>query len=85
MSADNLQLHIEQLVLHGFGTDRHRIAAALQQELTRLLTEQGIPPALANSSEIPHINISANQIPAGAKAETIGTQLAQSIYSKLNQ
>lgn len=39
----NVELHIEQLVLHGFApSDRYRIGAAIQQELARLLAQQGI-------------------------------------------
>ena len=41
MESANLNLHIEELVLHGFAPgDRYRIGEAVQQELTRLFAEQ---------------------------------------------
>jgi hypothetical protein len=34
----SINLHIEELVLHGFAPgDRHRISEAVEQELTRLI------------------------------------------------
>ena len=38
----NIELHIEELVLHGFSPrDRDAIGEAVQRELTRLFVEQG--------------------------------------------
>ena len=51
-----IELHIEELVLHGFAArDRQRIAAAVQLELSRLMGTAGaadfakIPPATIDS------------------------------------
>ena len=42
-----IELHIEELVLHGFApADRYRIGDTVQRELTRLLAEQGMPASL---------------------------------------
>jgi len=39
----DIHLHIEELVLHGFAPgDRHQISEAMQQELTRLISEKNI-------------------------------------------
>jgi len=44
MSYTNLELNLEELVLHDFpGVDRDRIARAVQRELERLFAERGIP------------------------------------------
>jgi hypothetical protein len=77
----DLELYIEELVLHGFAArDRDRISAALQQELTRLFTEQGIPPTLTQGGQIAQLNGGTFNITAGTRPDIIGTQIAQSIY-----
>ncbi len=77
----NIELEIEQLVLEGFNTkNRHRIGAAIQSELTRLLTEQGIPENLTQGGEVPSLEGGAFKVNSNAKPETIGRQIAQSIY-----
>ena len=43
----NIELEIDELVLHGVApTDRVAVGEAVQHELTRLLTERGVPPSL---------------------------------------
>jgi hypothetical protein len=80
----DLELAIERLVLHGIAPqDRHRLGAALQQELTRLLTEQGIPPRLTQASALAQLKVSPCEVSADARPEAIGTQLAQTIYQGL--
>ena len=42
-----IELHIEELVLHGFAPgDRHPIGDAVEHELIRLFAEQGLPSLL---------------------------------------
>jgi len=82
MTTPNLQLHIEELVLHGFAMgDRHAISAALQQELTRLFTEQGIPPNLSQGGRVPQLNGGTVAIAPGTRPELVGSQIAQSLYN----
>lgn len=77
----NLELHIEELILHGFPVgDRHLISAAMQQELSRLFVEQGIPRSFTQSSEVPQLNAGAIQLTPTLKPDAIGVQIAQSIY-----
>ena len=53
MITKNIELHIEELVLHGFSPgDRYRIGEAVEQELTRLLADRGVPQSLAEGGEI---------------------------------
>ena len=43
MKPREIEAQIEELVLHGFPpSERYRIADAMQAELARLLTEQGL-------------------------------------------
>lgn len=77
----NIELEIEKLILEGFKIrNRYRIGAAIKQELTRLLTEKGIPQNLTQGGEVPSLEGGAFKVNANAKPETIGRQIAQSIY-----
>jgi hypothetical protein len=86
MANNNIELHIEKLALYGFSPhDRHRIGKAVERKLTRMLTEQGMPTSLSHGGELPHINGSTFNTATNTNAGTIGTQIAQSIYSGLNK
>ena len=53
----DIELDIDELVLHGFAPgDRAGIAGAVQSELTRLFAEHGVPARLNTSSMIPHLD-----------------------------
>lgn len=86
MMPQNIELHIEELVLHGFapGGDRYRIEEAVQQELKRLFAEQGVPRSLAGGGDIGRLDAGAFEMEAGAKPEAIGVQIAQAIYGGLS-
>jgi hypothetical protein len=48
MKPVNLELHVEELVLHGFAPgDRYRIGEALERTLTQLFVEQGVSASVA--------------------------------------
>ncbi|MBD2303343.1 hypothetical protein [Nostoc sp. FACHB-190] len=82
----NIELQIEELVLHGFAQkDRGRIQQAIEQELTRLLTEQGIPASLSRSHEIQQLQSGSFNVKAGMGVEAIGSQVAQAIYGGMGQ
>jgi hypothetical protein len=85
MMLGRLELHIERLVLHGIDArDQESISLALQRELTRLFTEQGIPRSLAQGGAIAQLKVDPLTVVAGAKPDAIGVQIAQSIYSGLS-
>ncbi len=53
-----LHLHIDQISLEGLDiprSQRPQLQAALEQELSRLLTTQGIPPAMQTGGYIPRL------------------------------
>ncbi len=78
----SIELHIEELVLHGFAPDNHeQFAAAVESELTRLLTERGIPSLLTASGEVEQLGGSAFRIQQGEQAEVTGQHLAKAIYT----
>ena len=86
MTRHNIELHIEELVLHGFAPgDRYAIGEAVQRELTRLFAEQGVHPALAKGRQIERVDGGAFHVRRGSRADAIGTQVAQSVYGGLKQ
>lgn len=81
VNPHDVELQIEEIVLRDFvGGDRHQIRAVVQQELTRLLSEQGIPPSLMEGGSIAQLQGGSFDVAPDATPEMIGTQIARSIY-----
>jgi hypothetical protein len=81
----SIQLHIGELVLHGFApADRHHIADAVQAELTRLFAEQGVSSALRQGGEAGRLRAEPISITPAMPAGAIGTQVARSVYGSLS-
>jgi hypothetical protein len=82
----SVELHIKKLVLDGFEpASRYLIGEAVERELTRLFTDQGVPVALGQGGEMSRLGGGAFELEPGSKAETIGIQLAQTIYRGFDQ
>jgi len=82
----SLALHLEELVLHGLAPgDRHRIGEALQRELTRLFTEQGLPGRLARGGTVARLDGGELTLTPGTPAEVVGVQVAQAVYRGLRR
>jgi hypothetical protein len=76
-----VDLHIEELVLHGFSPgDHHRIGKAVELELTRLFTEQGVPSSLSRNGELTRMDGGTFSMSLDSRAEVIGGQVARSVY-----
>lgn len=77
-----LDLQINKLVLHGFSADdAPHIKAAIEQELSRLFSEQGVPSSLLVSGAVGHLNAGRYDATPGATPDAIGGQIAQTIYA----
>jgi len=86
MKASSIELHIEELVLHGFAPgDRHAIAEAVERELARLFSEQGARPSLAANLAGARLNAGSFNVAPNADAEAIGAQVAQALYGGLSR
>jgi hypothetical protein len=82
-SPPAVDLHIEELVLHGFAAhDRYRIAQAVEGELARLLAERGVSPALARGGEIESLDGGSFDVAADDAPETVGAQVAQALLGR---
>jgi hypothetical protein len=76
-----VELRIEELVLRGFApADRYGIAEATKRELSRLLTEQGVPPSLTERARMAQLDAGSFHLPWGSNADAIGVRVAQAMY-----
>jgi hypothetical protein len=84
MTPPPIDLHIEELVLHGLPpADRHRIGDAVQRELLRLFTAQvGMSPP-AKDISVGHVQAPPLIVTPGSRAEEIGVQVARAIHASL--
>lgn len=80
----NIELHIEELVLHGFtGYGAYHIAEAVEREITRLLQERGLPPSFSMETNVEHLNAVNFNMQQNDKAASIGNSIAKSVYQGL--
>jgi hypothetical protein len=81
-----IDLHIEELVLHGFPSrDRHRIADAMRLELTRLLTVDAGHGQAARSLTRVRIDGGSFAVKAGATPQAAGREVARAVFRGLRQ
>lgn len=81
-----LEIDIEELVLHGFSPhNRYHIASAVEAELARLFTEQGVPASLKNNSNVPSLNAGTFEFGSNTKANSTGNKIARSIYKSFGK
>jgi len=86
MKPKNIELNIEELVLHGFSPgDRYSIGDAVERELTRLLADQGVPQSLERGREIAHVDGGAFEVAPDSRAGVVGAQVAKAVYGGLRQ
>jgi len=85
MRPTNLELNIEELVLHGFPPgDHHRIGEAVERELARLFAERGVSPSWDQSRNLAHLDGGTFEAKPALRAEAIGTRVARSVYGSLS-
>jgi hypothetical protein len=89
MRAAEIELQIDELVLHGFAAgDRRRIGRALERELARLLAHGAaggaIPRALTTDGALAFGDGGVVHLAAGASPEVAGAQVAQAVYRAIS-
>jgi hypothetical protein len=81
MKARKIELHIEELVLHGFEPgNHHAIGEAVESELERLLTEGGLAENLTSGGEVPLIHADKINLASGESPVRLGHHIAKSVY-----
>jgi hypothetical protein len=84
----NLELHIEELVLHNFAPgERYTIADAVERELARLLATDmnWLPHELIARSGLARVDTGDFQVSAGAGAHHVGVQIAQAVHGGITK
>ncbi len=83
MNNMNVNLHIERLVLDGItlsAKERVVLGTAVSAELTRLISEGGLPTGLPASGVVPSIPAGAIQLGSDHNPARLGQQIAQAVY-----
>ena len=76
MNPREIEVHIEELVLHGFPRSaRWQIADAIESELRARLTKDGVPAAWQSSPR----QLDAGSIKSNTHAK-LGTEIARAIH-----
>src|SRR5271163_2317826 len=82
----SVEVRIEELVLHGFPPgDRHRIGEAVERELSRMFSEQGVPFGMVESRGIDQSDGGSFRTTPRSTGGVIGKQIAQAVYGGLRQ
>jgi hypothetical protein len=86
MMPKRIELHIEELVLHGFSPgDRYRIGEAVERELARMFADRGVPQSLERGGEIARVDAGAFEVAPGSRAEAVGAEVAKAVYGGLRR
>ena len=79
-----IDLHIDELVLHGFNpADRHRIGEAVRSELARLLTERGIRRTVSVTR--PFVSADNVTLARNTPARAVGRNVARALFGVLKR
>lgn len=85
LTRQQLELTIDELIFNGFHhINENIVRATIAQELNTLLNKQGIKNIPTKATSIDTITADAINIAKNASSETIGRNVAHSIYNNLN-
>lgn len=76
-------MHIDKLVLDGLPVDRTSgpaVKAAVEVELTRLLSRGGLAPELASGIAVPALRGGNIDVPGKVEPSRLGRQIAGAVY-----
>ena len=81
-----LELHIGELVLQGFpAMDVELLGAAVQAELTRLLSASGLPSRLAQAGPAATLDGGQFSPEVGEDVQSLGARIARAVYAGLEE
>jgi hypothetical protein len=83
-----IELHIERLILDGLPIERMdgpMVQAAVESELARLLTAEGLHPALLSGGAMPSVRGGSIQLTSDSNPTSLGTEIAQAAYGGLGE
>jgi len=77
----NLELHIDELALHGFGPlDRAELGAAVERALGRLIALRGLPPSLVRGGRTERLDGGCFTVRPGTETDHLADRIARSVY-----
>ncbi len=86
LTRPNVELHIEELVLHGFAaSDRRAIATAVEAELGRLLTVKGLPASFGAARMVGTVDAGSFEVTRDSAPLELGQDIARSVYRGLGE
>jgi hypothetical protein len=78
----DVELELEELVLHGFpAADRGRIRAAVERALAARIAEGGLPRELAGGGALARLDGGRFAVERDASPESIGARVAEAIVA----
>jgi hypothetical protein len=83
MNNRNINIHIERLILDGLPishSQRPLLQAAVEAELARLLTNDGLSAGLMAGGVMPYVPGGSIQLMSDENPKTLGQQIAQAVY-----
>jgi hypothetical protein len=84
----NINLHIERLVLDGLPLERGQeplLRAAVQAELARLITADGLSSALTSGGATPRLQAGQISLSRDSSSRQLGQQIARAVYGGLGR
>lgn len=82
-----IKVHIERLVLEGLPLERRhgpQVQAAVEAELSRLMSDGGLGPELAAGGAVPSVRADGIKSIGGSPAQ-IGRQIAKAVYGGMKR
>ena len=83
-----ISLHIDRLVLDGLSLgnkDGPLVQAAIEKELSRLLSDGGLGNEMRSGGAVPKLTAHGVQVQEGDSPGTIGRKIAGSVYGGLRR
>ena len=84
----NIELQVERLILDGLAiSPRHseNLKAAIEAELTRLLSADGLSGGLSRGGSVAHLPRSSIQITSDANPTGLGQQIATAVHGQIGK
>ena len=84
----NINLHIDRLVLDGLPIDHHQgplVKAAVEAELSRLLTANGLTNSLLAGGAMPSVPAPGIQVANDSNPARLGQQIGRAIYGGIGK
>ena len=84
----NVNLNIERLVLEGFQLrpgEHALVGAAIERELSRLLSERGVSPQLLSGGALPRLDAGDMRLNGGETPRQVGKQIARALYGGIGK